>query len=136
MILDADTAQLELKAHPHDGDHGVLAEWGMYYRIATQESIKAHQDKWVEENSLGAAAAAAHQVSQSPRRMQAREKAAAHQAKQGEEMKKRAKKGAGNKVTIGTVVQVRCLCSPPLPSTHPPYPYHASTHMLIHLGGR
>ena len=75
----------------------------------------------MEENSLGAAAAAAHQVSQSPRRMQAREKAAAHQAKQGEEMKKRAKKGAGNEVTIGTVVQVRCLCSPP--SLQPP-PIH------------
>ena len=33
VLLDAETARTQLESHPHSGDHGVLQEFGVYYRV-------------------------------------------------------------------------------------------------------
>ena len=91
------------ESHPHRGDHGVLSELGMYYRLPTEESIEAGRVRAQEEMALYTRQDA-HVVS--PRRKKAREEAASAQKKQAREMQKRAKGKHGGDVAVGTVVQV------------------------------
>ena len=44
--MDANTGQTELEVHPHCGDYGVLAKFGMYYRVPEKKSIKKHKAAW------------------------------------------------------------------------------------------
>ena len=100
-ILD-ESGETILESHPHKGDQGVVAEFGMYYRLPTQESVREAREAVAQE-----ASASAKDVVVSPRRKRIREEAAEAQAKMGKQMARRAAKTAGaGAVAVGTMVQV------------------------------
>jgi len=84
-------------------DKGPVAEWGMYYRSPTEESIEAaantttaEQKKQMEVDK---------EIMESPNRKRTRQAAFTSLQKQGRAMKKKAKQSEGP-VDVGTIVQV------------------------------
>jgi len=105
VLLDADTATIQLESHPHLGDVDVVEEFGMYYRLPEDASLNAHNDAWLEEQPR--LSQMQERIFESPRRKRVRGQAAAQQQKQAEEMQKRAKKtSGGDDVNVGMIVQV------------------------------